>query len=370
MIVVVENAIDVTGSLISSLRTASALRHVFDFRFVLPLKGKANLMVENSGFQVQELELKQLSRNTWANLKYIISLAIDVGTFYRYIRRTQPALIINNDFYNLLPGLYRGIGGPVPYVGFVRFLPSKFPTSLVKIWHEVHSKYANRIISVSNAVHNQLPSSMNSIVVYNELPENKVDPTVTLSHLILYPGNYIAGKGQDLALESFAHVSNKHPNWILRFVGGDMGLAKNKAYKTLLIKRAQELGLSNKIEFIDFSHDLSNHYRQAAFAINFSESESFSLTTLEAQFYGRPVVVTRCGGPEEIVRDGETGILVPLKGVTMMSKAIEYLITHPEERHKMGERAYIHVRDKFSYDNTIGRLANIYWDVIKGSGKI
>ncbi|MGC3946016.1 MAG: glycosyltransferase [Chryseolinea sp.] len=365
LIIIVENAVDVTGSLVSSIRTANLLRETFNFLFVLPSGSKAGQLVRTNGHQVKEIAMKELSRNPWANLKYVFSLSINTITFRRFLRKSKPVLIVNNDFYNLLPVAYRGLGGKVPYICFVRFLPNRFPKLLVRIWYSSHLRYASKIVAVSQAVYNQLPFDDKLTVVYNELPVKTVELSAPSGHLILCPGNYITGKGHNFALEAFNNVAQRYPEWRLRFVGGDMGLEKNRLYKSKLQKSAQDLGLLDRIEFLSFSSNLGEHYLEAALVLNFSESESFSLTTLEAQFYGRPVIATRCGGPEEIVSDGETGILVPVRDVEAMTKAIERLISSSELREKMGKSGYSHVREKFSHENTIEKLAEIFHSAIK-----
>src|SRR5688572_29023724 len=98
---------------------------------------------------------------------------------------------------------------------------------------------------------------------------------------------------------------------------------------------------------------MAEEYQRAAFVLNFSESESFSMTVLEAMYYGRPVVATRSGGPSEIIDQNESGILVDLKDVTAMANAIEYLIDNPEKRERMAHQAYERVRRKFSFENTV-----------------
>lgn len=366
-IVIIENSIGPTGSLYSILRSSSSLKDSFEFVFVLPSNSNSAMAASASGVQVRHIPMKELRRNALSMVGYIPWLIVNVLHLRKLLKRSGASLIVNNDFYNLLPAIACWMGSTVPYVCYVRFLPSKFPKLLVKLWYGLHAKYARRIIAVSEAVKRELPGAEKNVVIYNELPDIPVDFNKSASTLILFPANYITGKGQDLALEAFARISGLYPDWILRFVGGDMGLEKNNIFKQLLINRADELGLSKEVQFLDFSTNLSEHYQQAAFTLNFSESESFSLTTLEAQFYGRAVIVTRCGGPEEIIVDGETGILVPLSDVEAMSKAIEYLIVNPDIRNRMGEKGYHHVRQKFSYDNTIAKLGGLYQQEIDAS---
>jgi glycosyltransferase involved in cell wall biosynthesis len=82
-------------------------------------------------------------------------------------------------------------------------------------------------------------------------------------------------------------------------------------------------------------------------------------------FYGRPVIATRSGGPAEIIDQNQSGILVDLEDVTGMANAIDYLISHPDKRNAMAQKAFKSVREKFSYDNTIGKLEKIYRSVLK-----
>ena len=366
-VLIIENAIGPTGSVFSVLRSSAHFNGRYHFEFVLPTGSTAASTVENDGFDLHEIPMRELQRNLPSIILYFPALLVNTIRLRRVLRRRDIKLVVNNDFYNLLSPLVRILGGTGPYVCYVRFMPSKFPGPLVRFWFGMHERYATRIIAVSEAVKRELPASNKVVVVHNELPPVDVAFQHAASTVLLYPSNYITGKGQELALEAFAHVVRDHPDWMLRFVGGDMGLDKNKAFRSMLIKRSEELGLTRNVTFLDFSDNLAQHYQEAAIVLNFSESESFSLTTLEAQFYGRPVIATRCGGPEEIIADGETGTLVPLKDIAAMTRAMAYLIANDDARRKMGERGYHHVRDKFSYANTVGKLADIYRSAIEMS---
>ena len=359
-VVVIENAIDATGSLFSVIRSSIFLRDQFTFEFVLPSEGRAADTLRSYGFRVWVIPMKELRRNASSMLFYIPVLLVNGLRFRSLARKRNATVVVSNDFYNLTPVVSALFGLKTPYVCYVRFMPSKFPRVLSSTWFNLNSKFAQKIIGVSEAVKRELPPSSKTMVIYNELPEYTVEFQISSFKLILFPANYINGKGQDHALEAFAKIADRYPDWKLRFVGGDMGLQKNRTYKSSLVGRAEELGLKYQVEFLEFSTNLMEHYREAAFVLNFSESESFSLTTLEAQYNGRAVVVTRCGGPEEIVIDGETGILVPVKDIDVMARAIEQLIVQSEVRQQMGLKAYAHVREKFSHQNTSGKLAEVY----------
>src|SRR5262249_12329959 len=147
--------------------------------------------------------------------------------------------------------------------------------------------------------------------------------------------------------------------WKLRFVGSDMGLSKNKSYKLSLEERARDLGIFEKTEWLGFTEEVEQEYKAADIMLNFSESESFSITCLESLFYGRPVIATDCGGPAEIIDHQETGLLVPNRSVAEMANSMLLLALDTKSRIHMGLRARKIVREKFSVSN-LAIVKNIY----------
>ena len=364
-ILIVENAVAVTGSVVSVLRSSEYLKDDYDFVFILPKGSKAAAAIQALGFETHYLPMKEIRKKFIPMLLYLPALIVNTFKFRRLVLSLQPDLILNNDFYNLLPPFYKLIGGKVPYLCYVRFLPARFPKVLVSTWCWFHRRFSSGIIAVSNAVKAQLPYFESVSVIGNELPTQPADFHTSHSQLILYPANFIAGKGHEDALASFERVSQKFPDWRLRFVGGDMGLDKNASFKSALVQKAQASVVRDQVEWYDFAVDLSTHYQASAFVLNFSESESFSMTCLEAMYQGKPVIATKSGGPEEIVEHNVNGILVGVRNIEEMSDAIHFMITHQQERELMGQSAYNHVRTKFSAANTIDKLRVLYDSVLK-----
>ncbi len=359
-IVVIENSVDITGGLTSISRSCVALRDSFEFVFVIPKGSACRRFIMAQGFSVHELPMLELKKNILTLLLYFPVLISNCFAMNRLLKRLRADLVVSNDIYNLLPAWYKFLGGRIPYIVYVRFLPSKFPRLLVSFWCFWNSRFASATIAVSKIVMRELPYKKNVHCIGGELPDSDKPYRPPTSNRILYIANYIQGKGHDLAIRSFALSHKQHPNWKLRFVGGDMGLDKNRRYKQDLIEMATNAGLAGAVEWNEFATDTVKEYEESAFTLNLSESESFSLTCLESLFYGRPVIATKCGGPAEIIDDRETGILVELDDVEGTAAAIDFLITHPVERDQMSLKAYERVRQKYSYRNTIGRLKELY----------
>jgi glycosyltransferase involved in cell wall biosynthesis len=360
-ILVIENSVAVTGALKSILRSCALLRDSYDFVFIIPWGSTGASLIKEQGFACRELSLKEIRRDFFSLCIYFPMLMLNVFRLKRFMKEQNISLVVNNDFYNMLPSACRFFGSKVPYVCYVRFLPSKFPRKLVEFWTNAHGRFASKIIAVSNAVKRELPDQNNIVVIGNELPQNEsVEFTDPKSTLILYPGNYIRGKGQDYALECFAKISHKHPQWKLRFVGGDMGLEKNRLYKESLIQRCSELGLQSRVEWLGFSTDMMRQYVEASVVLNFSESESFSLTVLEGMYYGKAVLATDCGGPSEIIDNQVTGLLVPVKDIDAMSASLDRLLSDEHFRLSISRSAYIQIRLKFNSQKITDQLMSVY----------
>lgn len=97
-----------------------------------------------------------------------------------------------------------------------------------------------------------------------------------------------------------------------------------------------------------FDPDLEKLMKDSYALLNFSEAESFSMTCSEASYFGTPVIATRCGGPEEIIVDNITGLLVNKKDVDGMMDAMLKLANDTVLRNQFSLAARDYVRKKFS----------------------
>lgn len=369
-ILIIENSVDVTGALKSILLVALDLRENFEAQFVIPKNSKGRSLIESQGFNhIYEFPMKELSRNLSSIFLYVPSLILNAYRLNCLVKRNSISLIHVNDIYNLLPAMNRLLGNKTPYVCHIRFMPDRFPRWLFSLWFNFHLRYSNQIITVSNSVNNQLPKDEKVITIYDGLPANERSDEQTGSpnkdhYTFLYLANFIQGKGQNLAIEAFAKISQKLPNWKLRLVGGDLGLKKNMKYRELLREKAKELGIYSKTEWVGFTKEVEVEYKQADIVLNFSQSESFSMTCLEALFFGRPLIATDCGGPSEILEGGQIGVLVPIGDIESMADWMERLAKNPIERNKIGLMARSIVRQKFNKENTSMQLEKLYRKIL------
>ena len=118
-------------------------------------------------------------------------------------------------------------------------------------------------------------------------------------------GNVRPAKAYDMLLWAAARVHEERPEARFLIAGEGSG----GPLEDLLDLRAA-LGLDDVVEFVGFREDVPGLFRALDVFVLSSTFEGFSLSTLQAVASGVPAVATRSGGPEEILEDGVSGILV------------------------------------------------------------
>lgn len=106
--------------------------------------------------------------------------------------------------------------------------------------------------------------------------------------------------------------------------------------------------------------ELGRHYERAAVVCCPSRREGFGLVAAEAMAHGRPVVATRVGGLVDLVRDGETGLLVPPRRPRELRAALETLLADGELRARLGMAARKHVGTYCDWDTVTAQLEDVY----------
>ncbi len=353
-ILIIDNSTAFTGAFKCALNEAELLSTEHRFIFVLNKNSTLVQLLRDKGITVYTLPMVEIKRSVGVLLRYPFALLRNTFNLLNIIRKEQVDIVQVNDFYNLLGAMSTIFGFKGKLLTYVRFLPYVMPGPLRKLWISCGLRYSHRVIAVSDAVLKQLPAHPKAIRVYDpvqlseRLPEKVYLAKQTTS--ILYLANYIQGKGQDATLEAFAQAHKLNSDIELTFMGGDMGLEKNKEFKQKLEVRSQELGLGDVVQFAPFNSNVEQSIKDADILLNFSEAESFSMTCMEAAYYGTALIATRCGGPEEIIDNGRTGITVPVKDINAMRDAIITLAADTNLRKQYATAGKEYVRNKFNIE--------------------
>ncbi len=106
-------------------------------------------------------------------------------------------------------------------------------------------------------------------------------------------------------------------------------------YQETLFRFVRDCGIQNSCSLYP-KQDPAPIYRGCRAAIVPSEFEPFSMVAIEAMSYAKPVIATRCGGPQEIVQDGKTGYLIPVGDSDALAERMLRLTDNPALARRMG----------------------------------
>ncbi len=165
-------------------------------------------------------------------------------------------------------------------------------------------------------------------------------------------GRFTSEKGHDVLIDAFRRVRGRIPQARLVLVGyGDL--------EAELRRKVEEFSLSGAVSFPG-GRDSAEMLASFHVFVQPSLYESQGLAILEAMAAGRPVVATDVGGVRDVVRDGETGLLVPAEDPEAMAGAIVRLAEAPERAAALAARARERVHRFFSVEQMVDAYARLY----------
>jgi glycosyltransferase involved in cell wall biosynthesis len=135
-----------------------------------------------------------------------------------------------------------------------------------------------------------------------------------------------------------------------------------------LMEQLQELiqqnGIEDNVHFIGFNDNTAEFLGQLDYFALSSSSEGFSIATIEAMATGLPVVVTRCGGPEEIIEHQKTGLLVPVNDPRALAKGLTMLIENKHLSDELAGAGRKHVESVFSFKAMLDTYKKAYMNIL------
>lgn len=164
-------------------------------------------------------------------------------------------------------------------------------------------------------------------------------------------------KAHEVLLEGFRIMRVKEPRlklWLLG-VGPDEGRVR---------ALSAGLGLDDSVRFLGFRSDLEHVLSLADIMVHPSHMEGVPLAVLSGLAAGLPVVATAVGGLPEVVRNGESGILIPPGQPETLASAVLGLVADEAQRSNLGARARRFIEEEYSLDAAARRVTGLYKEML------
>ena len=184
--------------------------------------------------------------------------------------------------------------------------------------------------------------------------------------VLLFVGRIQRLKGLEVLLRAFARLGDLPARLVI--VGGVRSTPHEAREITRLGHVAGRLGISERVTFVGaVSHErLPAYYAAADVTVMPSSYESFGLVAVESLACGTPVVCTRVGGLASIIRDGETGFLVPWRDPALFADRLRVVLTDEALRGRMAGQARASV-EGYAWDRIAEAHLEVYEEVLSSS---
>jgi glycosyltransferase involved in cell wall biosynthesis len=189
-------------------------------------------------------------------------------------------------------------------------------------------------------------------------PDEKKQPK---KNQFFFAGRISPEKGLDVLFRAVAML--KSADWTLFVAGGT-----DSDYAQSLMASIPD-AIRAKIHFDGFvpQHQVQTRILESRFVVVPSVwYENMPNVVLEAMALGRPVIASRLGSLEEMIREGENGLKFVAGNAKDLAVKIDHLLSDPNKAEEMGARAKTDMVVYHSPEGHFNTLANLFYKVNQG----
>lgn len=208
-------------------------------------------------------------------------------------------------------------------------------------------------------------------IVYNGIDINEFDAFVPLStsfknefqlhdkKLVVLIGRITEVKGIEDYVEAAIKVLSEKDDVVFLIVGRE----EDKDLSEKLKKRINSTNFSKGIIFTGERTDIPAILSKADIVVCSSRTEGFPYSLLDAMSAAKPIVTTRCGGPDEMVIHKETGFHVDVGRPDQIAESVIALLDNKQMREDMGCKSRKIAEQKFNAEVYARNFEGIYTDI-------
>ena len=171
----------------------------------------------------------------------------------------------------------------------------------------------------------------------------------------IYIGRLSREKNLSVLLRAVSRLTKDHKDLKLVIIG--MGPEERR-----ILSIIDQLCLRQNVIFVGTipNFELKSYFRAAISLVIPSYYEGTAKVMKEAAFSGRPTITTKTSGVSDAIKDGETGLVVPIGDEQAMAQAMDFFVRNPDKALLMGKRAREFIRKKFNYQKDVDRVVDVW----------
>jgi len=231
-------------------------------------------------------------------------------------------------------------------------------------------KKADYVLAISNATAKELeswgvqkekikvihtPIDFNTAVEGSNKDAQLEPPGTKSSFKVLLPGQLLLTKGQHTAIEA-AHLLKQEGLDLVVWLVGDIKIGTEDNYYKYIKDLISRYGLQDSVFLLGWRNDVLSLMNLCDVVILPSHTEGFPRTVWEAMVLKRPVIATPVGGVVDIIKDGKTGLLMPVDNAEALAQNLKKLILDKKLCAKLTQNAYNQLVENFSVDKQVKLL--------------
>lgn len=258
----------------------------------------------------------------------------------RYLKREKPNVVIpfTEGVYCFTIASLLGTG--IPVIASERLDPSAMSLPR-KILKRLLLPYADRLVVQTQTIKDYFPKKIQekTSVIYNPVNDEVfkdsetgiTNPLELKSNRIISVARLFPQKNQEMMIRAFAKVANVFPEWQLVIFGE--GPLRNRLQ--LLIDSLQ---LTDRILLPGRTEHVIEELQKSKIFCLSSDYEGMSNSMIEAICVGLPIISTMVSGTDELIKDGENGLLVEIGNEGKLENCMTKLMSSSDMRNNMAAR--------------------------------
>lgn len=216
---------------------------------------------------------------------------------------------------------------------------------------ELVGKQERKFVVIPNGI--PQPPSERSRAEMRELLGLPRDSAV---RVIAQIGRFTEYKGQSVLLRAARKILDREPKTAFLMVG----FAREESYKAELRRLAEDLGITERVVMTEYSGPIGDVWQAVDIHAHASLFDSLPISIAEGMSLGRPAVVTSAGGIPEIVKHGETGLVVPPGDAGALANGLLRVLGDKALAERLGRNARQRYEELYQPDTMVRALENYF----------